>query len=334
MKGLLLDYYQRKFPKLRKLRIHELIRITDGWETEVYSFKLEYENINSQISKELILRIYPGIDAHQKSGNEFDAIRKLYELKYPVPQVFILEQDKSPFKFPFVIMEKINGNIMGEKFYSSNDFQKQFCRLFFNLHSLDWKEFINDPSPYNSKDYLTVKLIEFRNFIENYGRTDFFPLIEWLDRERLKVQRLTFSPIHWDFHPYNIILRKHDNSPFIIDWGAFEVSDFRLDLAWTLLLVSAYSRPQMRKFILKEYELISEAPVEHIEFFDVIACVRRLFTIVVSLNQGANAMGMRPGAEEVIKENLTHIKNVYHLLQERTDKTVPEVEKIITQLEN
>jgi len=91
------------------MQISSLTQITGGWENEVYSFTLEDEEAAGRKCEDLILRIYPGNDAPQKSAREFNAMKQLYEVGFPVPEVLLLELDNSPFGKPFVIMEKIDG---------------------------------------------------------------------------------------------------------------------------------------------------------------------------------------------------------------------------------
>jgi aminoglycoside phosphotransferase (APT) family kinase protein len=130
-----------------------------------------------------------------------------------------------------------------------------------------------------------------------------------------------------DYHPYNILLRC-DGAAFVIDWTSAQVSDYRLDLAWTLLLMSTYGNPEARDLVLREYERIAGHEAEQIEFFEVAACLRRLVTIHISLSAGAETMGMRAGAEDAMADS-DHIAKVYALLQERTGIRIAEIEQLL-----
>ena len=130
-----------------------------------------------------------------------------------------------------------------------------------------------------------------------------------------------------DYHPYNILIRE-DGAAFVIDWTNLDVSDYRLDLAWTLLLMSTYGNPGACELVLGEYERAAGRRVDQIEYFEIAACLRRLFSIVVSLESGAAALGMRPGAEAMIK-NVSHIESVHERLRDRTGITIPRVEKLL-----
>lgn len=102
------SFYEREFPSRENIRISDLARISDGWENEIYSFTIEYEEATERKREDLILRIYPGDDAPEKSAREFNAMKQLHEIDFPVAKVLLWELDSSPFGKPFIIMEKIN----------------------------------------------------------------------------------------------------------------------------------------------------------------------------------------------------------------------------------
>jgi hypothetical protein len=65
------------------------------------------------------------------------------------------------------------------------------------------------------------------------------------------------------------------------------------------------------------------------EYFDVMASLRRLFSISVSISDGADKLGMRPEAVAMMKRNVSHIKSVYSVLYDRTGVAIPEIESLI-----
>jgi hypothetical protein len=48
--------------------------------------------------------------------------------------------------------------------------------------------------------------------------------------------------------------------------------------------------------------------MEQLDFFDVAVCLRRLYSIATSITAGAEEMGMRPGAENIIQEQREPIR--------------------------
>jgi aminoglycoside phosphotransferase (APT) family kinase protein len=335
----LLSFYQKRFASRENIGISHLTRITDGWENEVYSFTIEYEEAIERTHRDLILRIYPGDGAHQKAAREFNGMKKLHELEFPVPEVLVLGLDDSPFAKPFVIMEKIHGRLMGQIIAESPDGKRQelitlCCRMFVDLHNLDWRPFASDPSLYETGDpYTFIKnwLSTAQRYGGRFQRNEFAPILAWLEERYLDVPCERLSVIHFDYHPHNILLRE-DGKAFVIDWTNIGVADFRMDLAWTLLLTSTYGNPEAREIVLNEYERVAEHSVEQIEYFEVAASFRRLFSISVSLSDGAGKLGMRPEAVALMKQNVGHIENVYSVLYNRTGITISEIETLLSTL--
>ncbi len=334
----LLTYYRRKFPHT-DTQISHFSRIAEGWETEIYSFVLTHKPEKSRTHKDLILRVYPGEDALQKSEKEFHVMNQLYKMGFPVPELFTLEKDTSFLGNPFVIMEYIKGKSMWSVLAESSTQKTQelltlFCALFRDLHTLSWEPFAADPSLYAEKDpyawidrWLTIA----EKYVDDCKKSEFNPVVDWLDERKFNVPCERLSITHGDYHPHNVLLQ--NDEAFVIDWGGADISDFRMDLAWTLLLASSYGNPEYRDIILSEYERIAGFKIQQIEYFDVLACLKRLFTISVSLAEGAAKLGMRPGAEAAMKQNVEHIKRVYALLLKSTGIQIPEIEALISSLE-
>jgi aminoglycoside phosphotransferase (APT) family kinase protein len=329
-------FYRQGAPANPTATVHDLQAISGGWENEVYSFALAHSAAGS-VQEELILRIYPGSDAPRKSAREFDAMCRLREVGFPVPEMHRLELDTAWLGRPFVIMEKIPGRSVDAVFEAASTEKRQellslFCRLMVDLHALDWRSVITDGS-LAAGDTLALMQRELSGrqaSCHSLGQHGFDPVFVWLEERMSQVRWAPPCLTHGDYHGDNVLLRD-DGAPFVIDWGNIRVSDRRSDLAWTLLLSSSYGAPEMRAPILQEYERIAGARMEDMEFFDVAACWRRLFSICGSLDQGADQLGMRPGAEGMM-QNARHIRAVYGLLLERTAVRLPRIDALLASL--
>lgn len=95
------------------------------------------------------------------------------------------------------------------------------------------------------------------------------------------------------------------------------------------LLSVSYGTPEARDMVLSGYEQVVGYQVEQIEYFEVWVCLRRLLDILASLNVGADKMGMRPGAEAMMK-NVSHIESVYALLRERVSLAIAGVDQLLS----
>jgi aminoglycoside phosphotransferase (APT) family kinase protein len=336
---LLQSYYRAKYPDLPGLRVSELTNITTGWECEVFSFLLERSD--DQPGEALVLRLYAGDDRIEKCQKEFFILNQLAQIGYPVPQVYILEKDHSPFDKPFIIMEKIDGRDMWQAFTDAAQggldspaiiaLLRQFCELPVRLHALDWRLFapIAPGDPGASPFYTIDRVLDY-----GQGATAAYPsagiqaLVDWLAarRETLACDRPAL--VHFDYHPGNLLVRA-DGSAVVIDWTATTIFDPRMDLGWTLLLTAIYAGPDLRNAFLTGYERLSGRRVEQVEVFEVIACLRRMIDILVSVRMGPEKLGMRPGVEALMKQQAGPLQKVYDLQLRHTGIRIAEIESLI-----
>ena len=333
LKSQLVSYYTNQLESTSPVQIENFRHIQAGWESDIFAFDLINKSGSKPDSQELVLRIYPGADADQKSFREYQNLQVLSQAGYPVPQPYLLERDNSPFDQPFLIIERIPGEVLwavlketGEKEYK--DLIDSFCRQFVQLHNLDWKPFHGVSIPeveQNPSLIIRSQLDLWRTYYDRFPLPDFLPVFDWLYERADQVENTKYAVLHWDFHPENVILRP-DGAQIVIDWTGLQVSDPRFDLAWTLMLVQIYEGIEWRTQILKSYEQFAGNPVEGLDYFDAAACLRRLFSFAVSITAGAEQMGMRPGAEKIMQAQTDSIQAVYDLLLERTGIQIPLIE--------
>lgn len=233
-------FYAAAFPSREHVRICDVIKIGEGWESEICGFRMEHEQAGERMSEDLILRIYQGDRAAQKAAREFNGMRRLHQEGFPVPRVSQLVTENSPFGKPFVIMDRIVGRTMADVLAESSQARMLqllncFCEMFVQLHALDWRPFVSDPAPYETVGPISLWLSGRREFIHQLRVDAFDPVFDWLGERRSEVPCERLAVIHGDYHPYNVLVRD-DGVAFVIDWTNIRVSDFRFDLAWTLLL--------------------------------------------------------------------------------------------------
>jgi aminoglycoside phosphotransferase (APT) family kinase protein len=331
----LLTYFKLHYWNRDNLQIQNLQNITTGWETEILSFDLQYtENGASELQK-LIARIYPGKNADVKVQREATTMKRLLDLGYPVPVVHIVETEKSQLGEPFMIMDRIDGGTLDARMPEDVDkWMNEFSVLFVKLHRLDWRKMLDSPEIYPIDDpyyYISSTLSGYEKDLDQYQKHELAPIVEWLQKRIGDVPCTSPSIIHGDFHPFNILLDEKE-SAFVIDWGASKIADFRADLAWTLLLYYAYSTQDNRDLLLRSYETVSGQDVEEIEYFEVLATLRRLFDITSSFDKGTAELGMRPEALDLMRDTVEHIVRVRDRLEELTEITIPEIEQFIQKL--
>lgn len=313
--------------------LHELNVITTGWESEIYTFNLEHGPADERTRTPLALRLYTGGSASRKAANEFASLQRLGRAGYPVPRVDCLETDPARLGRPFILMAYIPGPTLGAVMGAADEaglsaWIEQFCALFVRLHRLDWRQFVDDPDqpqyhqPYT---FLDQQLTQARQYQQRFSSAGFSAVLDWLEARRERMACRLPAPIHYDFHPNNILVQP-DGRLVVIDWSSFGVSDPRFDLAWTLMLADAYRGEAWRTALLAAYERLSGAPLEAMDEFLVFACLSRLTDLTVSFQHGADQMGMRPEAVEAMRQAAPANRRVYNLLRQRTGLRIPAVE--------
>jgi aminoglycoside phosphotransferase (APT) family kinase protein len=333
---LLQEYLSHSPMNQPGLIINEVEHLSTGWESELYRFVLDYETGGRHHAETYLLRIYPGDGAKNKSLREFTAIQRLYQASFPVPEVYLLERETSPFGQPFIIMEWIEGEALWSILSRSSEPEKmallsRFCELYVQLHRLDWRRFVDNPPQEEPAPYAIIDqwLNNARNSLQNFPQVNFNPLLRWIEGHHQDLACPRPTPAHQDFHPNNVMQRK-DGSMVVIDWTNFEITDPRFDLSWTLILALGYEGQAFHDFILNEYERHAGESVSQIEIFEVLAVARRLFDIAVSIDQGAERLGMRAEAVAMMKQQMHAHQRVYEHMLRITGIRLLEIERLFT----
>lgn len=336
--SMLPAYLQRTFPERSDFLIENIEDLTSGWESTIYSLNLTFRQDGQQKQDEIILRIFPGDNAGEKSRHEFQGMQLLHRVGYPVPRVYLVEENPTSIGKAFMLMERVQGEGMWNLFdRSSPENQKElltlFCDLFVRLHLLEWRPFIKSPNEIEMDgQYVFIDrwIEDAKYLLAEYGRQEFLPVIGWLAQNRDEMGAKRPSVVHRDFHPENILVDPR-GSAVVIDWTGWSVSDFRFDLAWTLLLARVYGGEDMGNAILSGYEKAAGEIVENQEYFEVCACARRLFDVTTSLTLGAERLGMRQEAVEKMRSQVEHLALVYDILRDHTHLRIAQVEQLLLQ---
>src|SRR3989304_3644878 len=105
-------YLNAKFGDKPALSITHLDKLADGWESDNYLLTVEYGGTQRR-REDWVWRVYSGAGRQAKAAREFNSMKRLRDAGYPVPRGFLLETEHSPVDRPFVIMEYVQGEAMG-----------------------------------------------------------------------------------------------------------------------------------------------------------------------------------------------------------------------------
>jgi aminoglycoside phosphotransferase (APT) family kinase protein len=328
--------YTKTFPEKTHVQITSCTNMSAGWEGDLFCLGLDYVEGPEQKTEEAILKLYHGEDGIRKARSEFYSLQLLAQAGYPVPRVLFAALEASPFGRAGVAMEKIQGQTVAQIFEEASPERQralitQCCQLYVDLHALDWEASVPDPLYSRTKDVFHSWFVWAKTMSNQWLPGVFDPVLAWLEERRGEISRQHLSVVHGDFHLENVLMRD-DGMLFVIDWTGTKISDYRFDLAWTLLLQRTQGTAELAEMTLHEYERLAGQPIEQLEFFEVIACFKRLFEITVSLKSGTTLLGIRPEAEEEMKQQQDRFQAVYTQLQERIAHPLPEIEAFILTL--
>jgi aminoglycoside phosphotransferase (APT) family kinase protein len=330
------EYYDRLYPDREELRICDVEDITSGWEARLLTYVVEYQEAGRSVREERAIRLFQGHEASQKAEGEYGLLDRLHRVGFPVPEVFHVETDPSALGGPFIVMEYVRGRNLSEVLIdaSADEAERlmtEFTRIWVDLHRLEGSTIITGFPEGDTGRYLDDLLATAEGFISEFGLNWLWPVINWIQTHRDEVASEGLSVIHWDYHTRNVMIRD-DGGLVVLDWTSAIPGDYRADLAWTVLLMGTYGPQEVRDEILERYERVSGKETRNIEFFDVIVCARRLLSVAASVSAGAEQLGMRPGAEEMMRESAGHLRKVYGLLRQRTGIELPEIEEFLNSL--
>jgi aminoglycoside phosphotransferase (APT) family kinase protein len=285
----------------------------------------------------MVAKIYLDHTSAERCRREALAMTGLHREGVAVPEVIAYGDVGAGG--PTLVMRRVPGaRSIGDVFADSPEEDRlhhvrSFCRLLQRVHSFDWRpldgELLHFPAD-EPRGFLTHRIDHFRQLTERFGEQDFAEPIDWLAEHAASVddQRLVLG--HGDFHQSNVLVEEGGGLA-IIDWGGAEVVDYRADLGWTLLL-SGTRAPGLREAILEEYGRAMGEPVRGIEYFEALAAVRRLLNLSISLHHGAESLGMRPGAELLMRRDGDHFRQVLAILEQRTGLELPRLAELTARL--
>lgn len=337
IRATLSEFYSKQIDPATDIAVLDLQKLTSGWETEVYSFDLSYFLKHTTKRDKLILRTFPGTGGTEKATYEFKVMKGLAANNYPVPRVYHSVTEETPLDYPFIIMERLQGGDLTKAMEAAPDAEQRqlkslFMKCFAQLHQLDWQTIVPNPSQheFNSQyAYIEKPLHSMRQVIIQNKLAEFIEVVEWLEERVTTVPNEQLSLVHYDYHLGNIVLSE-EKKPFVIDWTVSRVTDYRIDLGWTLLLESTYEAYENRDILLNDYQAFRNSQVTNIEFFEVVAALRRLVVMAISFSGKDDVVATRPEVAEIMNGYTDHVNGVLQILKERSGITLYEFEVMVS----
>jgi aminoglycoside phosphotransferase (APT) family kinase protein len=275
-------YLQGKLPQARNLTLSDFIQTAGGWSHEIYVFYANWQEDGRDFRRGLCLRKDPGVGLLRELSSLTEQYRVLQALEptaVPTPKVYWYEEDPALIGGPFLIMEKVEGEVpnpwsrAGKHAYAEaakrGKLPRSFVEALASLHNLDWRaaglDFIGVPGP--GRDFALREVAKWESLIRQSLRKPEPVLTEvlmWLKANAPEVQRLAF--VHGAYRTGNLII-KDDAIAAIIDWELQVMGDPMYDVAYVLSDLNREGSPLLscvveREFFLDYYQQLTGLTID------------------------------------------------------------------------
>lgn len=211
-------------------------QIVGGFDTTIYGFRFEGEDLTPEWRQPLVVRLYTGADEDDRPGEEAQAQRFAAERGFPALVPLMAEGRDNPLGFPLLIMPRVDGGPLLRRLLANplrmRSWLTRMAELHVRLHRIPVHDY---PIAYDVP-LVDRYLANVRRRIDARQLTQLEGGYAWLCSHKEMVMGETLSFCHGDFHPLNILLDR-DGSLAVIDWGEATAGDRHFDVARTLTML-------------------------------------------------------------------------------------------------
>lgn len=248
-------------------------------------------------------------ECEKRCLREFEILKDLYNVNFPVPRVFLMETNRKFFGNPSIIMQR---EAIDQK--SSLNIAS-IARQLAILHSLDVKklEISNTAIPKSAYDFPQRCLLYLKLYMNLYPKhreglaKDFLSTIQYLESKVSDNSHYRCCLLHGDYRLGLNILRTTDGRMLVTDWEDATVGDPAYDVGVAYVRTeSDFGRETADRF-LKEYLTYSEKDIsKRIAFYKLLAYLRLAITHSSILSNPRRKLEIR-GPRALIFDPFNHL---------------------------
>jgi aminoglycoside phosphotransferase (APT) family kinase protein len=216
-------------------------RISGGFETLIFGFRLA--RAPAPFDRALVLRRFRETDAGPRARFEAAVHGAIAQQGYPVPRVLDWSEDAAPLGAPFLVLERIEGEILMPRIFDPALFRfpAVLAREQLRLHALD-------PAPVlraieaagfgAARVHPDAELEAVASHARRLGLAGLEPGVAWL-RAKRPAPAPAVVVCHGDFHPLNV-LAKDGRVTGVLDWTLRHmcIADPAYDVGATIAILS------------------------------------------------------------------------------------------------
>jgi aminoglycoside phosphotransferase (APT) family kinase protein len=287
---------QRRLPGAADLTLENFVQTAVGWSHETYVFDARWRENGRMVSRGFCLRKDPGVGLLRELSSleeQFRVLKALEPTPAPAPRAYWYEPDASILGGPFLVMEKIEGEVpnpwskAGKQAYAEaaarGTLPRSFVEALATLHNIDWRaaglDFLGVPGA--GRDFARREIAKWEGLARESSpepQPVLAEIIAWLKANAPAAQRLAF--VHGAYRTGNLMLHE-DRVAAILDWELEVIGDPMYDVAYVLSDLNREGTPLLsyvvdREFFITEYERLTglTIDVEACRYYDVLYMMR------------------------------------------------------------
>ncbi len=225
------------------IRVSNLEKISGGATNDLFSFSLTFTKNGIEQQFSLLLKMYPKPVAlwfetyHpqediRKYVREFQSLRSLENVNFPVPKAYLCESDSFFLGSPFIIMQK--ETVIQDRVKELKDFAITLARLHnMKVDELALSSFATPPDDSAFAAEWIHRFKHVLNETKHYRslRKDFEFAVSWLESNWEINKCPQYCLIHGEYHPGHTIITKGGILK-VIDWEGAAIGDPAFDVGY------------------------------------------------------------------------------------------------------
>ncbi|MCM1991178.1 phosphotransferase family protein [Oceanirhabdus seepicola] len=309
-----------------KVRILNLYENEIGFSNDIAMFNLKFELKGKSFNKEVVFKDYSKEYKGNDSLTKFNKEVSIFNSEYirgsiNMPRVYFEDEEAKT-----IIMDKISGASLDEIYIKNPEkFEysiKAFGNTLASIHFLDIEHIQQDVliSNKSSKEHFYEYIKSIRKRIECYEEPQYMRILEGIIERFKSVEFGNQCLNHGDFHFLNVIYTDEEKL-FVLDWEKAKITDFRFDLANTLVLCYSWFGIDFKSIFLEAYENTSGLTIHQLEYFEALLSFDSL-SKCLSLVHGYDDSHVRD-------KSFMWIKRRYELFVQKNGIRIDKVEKYL-----
>jgi aminoglycoside phosphotransferase (APT) family kinase protein len=232
----------------------------------------------------IVIRFYLGLRSDEEARAEAAALRELYRLGFPVPELYACVDESRTFGAPLLIMQRVDGRSLASLIEpasgSAIDIQPYLdhaCNLMLRLHGLRWQDAFDHFQPAMvALDFAERQVKWWCREAQRIGAEDTLPGFDWLKAHMFLARECpTRVLVHRDFQPATLMIDLGHISG-VIDWGELAIADAAVDVGWTRMILDTEVSLGLGAAFTAAYQRHNPSVEVTLPFWEVFAACKRL----------------------------------------------------------